>query len=376
MRLFEYEGLRLLAEAGIPTPRFALVRSADEAEKTASEIGLPVVLKAQVLVGGRGKAGGVRFAGTLEEVRAYASALLGSRIKGETVGEILVAEGIKHAEELYLAFVVDRSSNSHLLLASRAGGVDVEELVRNRPESLLKTTIDPLVGLRDWHVRKAASFMDLPAPASAQFQYIVKALYNIYRKYYCDLAEINPLALSEDNRLVALDAKVILDDNAARMYGFSFSRLQGSESEAERLNLNYVELDGDIGVVCNGAGLTMATMDLVYTLGGRPACFLDLGGGASAERVYTALKFIFDRPRVNAIFLNILGGITRCDEVAEGIVKAVDELGFPKPLIVRLVGTREDEGRRILESRKIGFYTRMYDAAKAAIDAASTVACY
>ncbi|GBC70795.1 Succinate--CoA ligase [GDP-forming] subunit beta [Candidatus Calditenuaceae archaeon HR02] len=371
MRIIEYEGLRLFSEAGIPTPRFSVVDEPERAVEAAKHIGLPVVLKAQVLVGGRGKAGGVRLVETIEDVRSVASRLLGSEIRGEKVRKLIVAEAVKHSKELYLSIIVDRASNRHLILSSMMGGVDVEELLKNHPEALIKVPIDPLTGLREWHTRKLAAHLNLSTNTSIQLQDIVRKLYNIYTQYCCDLAEINPLALTENEKFVALDAKIIVDDNAVRIKGFRFAEETGAESEAERLGLNYVELDGDIGVVCNGAGLTMATMDLIHTLGGRPGCFLDLGGGASSERVFTALKFLLNRPHIKLVFLNVLGGITRCDEVAEGIVRAFDEFGGSKKMVVRLVGTREEEGKRILESRNIEYYTRMLEAAEAAVKQAA-----
>ncbi|MEM0381756.1 MAG: ADP-forming succinate--CoA ligase subunit beta [Nitrososphaerota archaeon] len=367
MRLIEYEGLRLFTEAGIPTPRYSVVDDPNQAVRAAEQISPPVVLKAQVLVGGRGKAGGVRVVEALQDVGKVAGEILGMEIRGERVKRLVVAEAVRHSEELYLSIIVDRTSNRHLILASRMGGVDVEELSKSHPEALVRAPIDPLIGLHDWQIRMLLAHLKLPSETAKQFQDIVKKLYSVYRQYYCDLAEINPLALTDDGRLVALDAKIILDDNAARLHGFKFAGEAGVESEAVRLGLNYVELDGDIGIICNGAGLTMATMDLVYTLGGRPGCFLDLGGGASAERVYTALKFLFNRPHVKLVFLNVLGGITRCDEVADGIVRAYDEFGGSKKIVVRLVGTREEEGRRILASRNIGYFTRMMEAAEAAV---------
>lgn len=367
MKLLEYEGLRLLAEEGVPTPRFTVVKNREEAERAAAEIGRPVVLKAQVLVGGRGKAGGVRLADTPEAARRVAGELLGSTIRGEVVEELLVAEAVEHVEELYLSMIVDRSSNSHLILASRMGGVDVEELSKNHPESLARVSVDPLTGLKDWHIRQVIKKLDVSPTLADQLRNILRNLYNVYTSYNCDLCEINPLALTGDGKLIALDAKLIVDDNATRVRGFSFGKGGGAESEAGRLGLNYVELDGDVGIVCNGAGLTMATMDLVYALGGRPACFLDLGGGASADLVYKALMLLFSRPHVKLVFLNVLAGITRCDEVAAGVVRAYDEVRGTKKIVVRLVGTREEEGRRILESRGIKYYTRMLDAAKEAV---------
>ncbi|MEM1967074.1 MAG: ADP-forming succinate--CoA ligase subunit beta [Nitrososphaerota archaeon] len=371
MKLLEHEGLRLLSEAGIPVPSFIVVKSPEEAERAASRIGLPVVLKAQVLVGGRGKAGGVKVVESLEAARRVASELLGSRIRGEIVEELLVAEVVEHVEELYLSIIVDRASNSHLVLASRMGGIDVEELSKNHPEALVRVSIDPLTGLRDWHTRIILKRLGLSSPAGDRLRGIIKSLYNVYTHYNCDLAEINPLSLKSDGELVALDAKVIVDDNAARVRGLKLGREVGAESEASKLGLNYVELDGEIGIVCNGAGLTMATMDLVNSLGGRPACFLDLGGGATAELVYKALKLLSERPHVKVVFLNVLAGITRCDEVAAGVVRIYDELGGAKKIVVRLVGTNEDEGRRILESRGISYFTRMLDAAQEAVKLAS-----
>jgi succinyl-CoA synthetase beta subunit len=365
MRLYEYEAYELFREHGIPVPKFKVVEKPEEAEEAVEEIGRPVVLKAQVLVGGRGRAGGVRRAGTPSEARRLAGEMLGAELRGERVARLLVAEAVEPAAELYLSCVVDRPSNSHAILASRLGGVDVEELLKSHPERLVKTLVDPIVGLRDWQLRELAKGLGLEAERSQRFMDICRRLWSLYESYYCDLAEINPLALLPDGGFMALDAKVMVDDNAARLYG---SRIRAGEDEASRYRLNYVELDGEVGIICNGAGLTMATMDLVHMLGARPACFLDLGGGATPEQVHQALRIALGKSGVRVVLINVLAGITRCDEVAEGIVRAVDTLGVhPSKLVVRLVGTRQEEGWRILEQRGISSLRTMEEAARRAV---------
>jgi succinyl-CoA synthetase beta subunit len=370
MRLYEYEAYELFRQHNIPLPRFRVVDGAASAEEAAREIGCPVVLKAQVLVGGRGKAGGIRRAETPSEAAKLAAEMIGSELKGERVEKLLVAEAVKGHSELYLSCVVDRSQNSHTVLASRMGGVDVEELLRSRPESLVRIAVDPLVGLQDWQLRRLSRRLGLGAEASQRLEAVCRGLYDLYTRYYCDLAEINPLALLPDGRLMALDAKIIIDDNAARIYKYSFR--DAESSIASRYRLNYVELDGEVGIICNGAGLTMATMDLVFTYGGKPACFLDLGGGASPEQVYHALRIVYEQRGVRAALINVLAGITRCDEVATGIVKAVDALGLDASrLVIRLVGTRQEEGWRILAEKGIASYRSMPEAVREAVKLAS-----
>lgn len=373
MRLYEHEAAQIFSDRGIPVPRFEVARSPTEARGAASRIGGPVVLKAMVLVGGRGKAGGVRRARTPAEAEKIASEMLGGEIRGEAVRALMVAEQVEVERELYLSIILERSEASHLLLASGEGGMEIEEIAAQRPESLARIAIDPLIGLRDYQLRRAIATLELAGDQARSFAEVAKRLYSIYRDYGCELAEINPLVVSRGGGLRALDAKMIIDDNAVKTLGLELGREEGTglEAEARRLNFTYVELDGDIGIIGNGAGLTMATMDMVKLYGGRPANFLDIGGGASAETVYKAATLLLRNERVKIVLLNVLGGITRCDEVAAGIVKAMKEDGRGRRLVVRLVGTREEEGRRILRENGYEYLESMEEAARKAVEMAS-----
>ncbi|MEN2975194.1 MAG: ADP-forming succinate--CoA ligase subunit beta [Candidatus Caldarchaeales archaeon] len=372
MKLYEYEAKNIFREEGIPVPDFRVVSNAEDALKAAEEIGGRLVVKAQVLVAGRGKAGGVKLADNPEEAYRYAKQMLGSEIKGEIVKKVLISKAVNIDRELYLSIIIDRSIGAPVILSSPEGGVDIEELAKTKPEKILKTFIDPLAGIRDHHAREAARFLELREQVSKRAQQIVIDLYRVFEKYSCELAEINPLALTSEGDLAAVDAKMIIDDNALYKYpelseGF-IRDLSYYEAEAKKMNFSYVELDGNIGILCNGAGLTMATMDSVYILGGKPANFLDIGGGARAELVERAVSLLLKHPRTEILFINILGGITRCDEVARGIVEAVKKMNVKKKMVVRLKGTNEEEGKRILEENDIYVLEEMDEAARKAVE--------
>ncbi|MGC8983207.1 MAG: ADP-forming succinate--CoA ligase subunit beta [Desulfurococcaceae archaeon] len=375
MKLYEYEAKEVATKYSIPVPRGFLASSPEEAEAIARTLGTAVVLKAQVLVGGRGLAGGVKAANTPEEAREVAKALLGMVIRGEKVEKLLVEERVCISRELYLSLTVDRAAKKPVFIVSELGGVEIEELARKHPDKVHKIYVDPEEGYSDYMSRTAAVLLGLPWSLVQELGKIMKSMYEIMLSYDAELVEFNPLALTCEGRLVALDAKIIIDDNSlykhpelASKYGRELSEY---EKKAKELGFSYVELDGDIGVISNGAGLTMATMDSILYYGGRPANFLDIGGGASKDRVKEAVKLMLKHPRSRVLLINIFGGITRCDEVARGIVEALDEVGMTKPIVVRMLGTMEEEGRKILAERGIPVYAEMDDAVKRAIELAS-----
>ncbi len=373
MKLFEFEAKEILRKYGVEVPRSTLIAKGEDPRKKIEEAGLsfPVVVKSQVLVAGRGKAGGIKKAESLEEAVRLVEELFEKPIKGLKPSYILVEEAVKFDAELYAAIVIDRSERKPLVLASRYGGMDIEEIAREKPESIIKVDIDPYVGLKGYHARVIGKKIGLSGKALASFANFLTALYRVFVDYDAELAESNPLALVGD-KVVPLDARIIVDDNALyRHKDLGERKLEETgeysewEIKARSQGLAFVELDGDVGIMGNGAGLTMTTMDLVLEFGGRPANFLDIGGGASAELVKKALSFLFEYPKAKKIFINIFGGITRCDEVARGIVKAIEELGgMKKPLVIRLSGTNEEEGRRILKEHGIEAFVDPIEAAK------------
>lgn len=376
MNLYEYEGRLLFKKYRIPVPSGGVASSPREAKKIAEKLKSPYVIKAQVLVGGRGKAGGVQFAESLEEVEKAAEKILDMTIKGFKVEKVLVAEKVDIERESYVGFILNRGDRTIDFLTSPLGGVDIEEIVRQYPESLLRQQIDPLLGLQEFMVRKSFKHLNLSKEIYKDFRALIFSLYRLFIEYDCELAEINPLALSKEKMLVAIDSKVTIDDNSLYKHPdlleFKNRRVESMseiERKAELYGLNYVELEGYVGVLGNGAGLTMATMDLVSYYGGEPANFLDIGGGATREKVGSALSLLLENRKIKVIFINILGGITRCDEVAEGIVSALKKYGA-KPVVVRMIGTREKEGRRILEKHGIHVLDSMEEAAKIAVELA------
>lgn len=375
MKLYEYEAKQLFNRYGISVPEFYVATSPEQAMDAAKKLGEKVVLKAQVLVAGRGKAGGIKFADAPEEAYEVARKLLGMEIKGERVNSLLVTKAVDIEKELYLSVVLDRSVGCPSMLASPEGGIDIEELAASSPEKILKINVDPLLGLRQYQLRSIVNFMKLPDGQRQVLEQMTVNLYRLFVELDCELAEINPLAVDKNGNLVPVDAKVIIDDNALfRRKEFS-SRVDAGmselELEAKKYGFSYVELDGDIGIIGNGAGLTMATMDMVKLYGGRPANFLDIGGGARADVVESAASILLRHPRVKVLFVNILGGITRCDEVAKGLVKALNAYGRGKKIVVRMMGTNEEEGRKILEGAGMSAFFSMEEAAKMAVELSS-----
>ncbi len=380
MRLYEYEGKEIFSKYGIRIPRGVVVSSPDEVPNAIKTVGLPAVVKAQVLVGGRGKAGGIRLVRSIDEAVRASEELFRVGVKGVIPRKLLIEQAVDIDRELYLSITIDRAVRKYIALASTEGGVDIEEIAAKKPETIVRIHIDPLVGLQDYQLRYLSyklSQLGLKPEIAKEMSSMLKSLYKIMLDYDADLVEINPLALTKTGELVALDSKIIIDDNALFRHPDLFESLSKdprdftqAEVIARKYGFSYVELDGNVGVIANGAGLTMATMDLVAHFGGKPACFLDIGGGASRERVKEAVKLLLTSPRVKVILINIYGGITRCDEVALGIVDALKETGIKKPLIVRMVGTREEEGRKILIENGIEPYPNDEEAARRAVEMA------
>jgi len=375
LKLHEYQSKLLFAQRGIPIPRGKVATTAQEAGDIADELGGRVVVKSQVLVGGRGKAGGIRLAKSATEAEELARQILSMTIKGLPVRKVLVDEAADIKTEIYLAITNDRAARQPIMMASAAGGMEIEEVARTDPEKIVREYIDPLLGLREYQARNMALAIELPREHWKQFGEIAMALFETYRRTDATLAEINPLVIAGSKRLVALDGKIILDDNAlyrhpdlAEMRDLDEESTQ--ETEARKYGLSYVKLDGEIGCMVNGAGLAMGTMDIVKFFGGSPANFLDIGGGAQAEKVAAALRIILSDSKVKAVLINIFGGITRCDEVAHGILDALREINTRVPMVVRLVGTNEEEGHRLLSEANLGTATSLAEAAQKAIAAA------
>jgi len=371
LMLYEYEAREILSRYGVPVEPALLAKSPDEAEEAARRIPPPYVVKAQILATGRGRAGGVVAVDTPEEVRRIAARLLNTKIRDLPVKAVLVAHRVEIVRELYLSIMLDRGSGLPLIIASRLGGMSVEEAARQHPESVLRVPVDPFVGLRSYIVMRIAKHLGL---SPTELGRVLRPMFRVFEEYHCLLVEVNPLAETPEG-LVAVDRRIIVDESAApvssnvrEVVEKRASELEGPELEAKRWGFSYVPLDGEVGVIGNGAGLTMATMDLVRAYGGRPACFLDIGGGASRDRVKAAIKVLLSDPRVKVILVNVLGGITRCDEVALGIVEALREAGQVKPLVVRLAGTLEEEGRTILSKAGIEALASMSEAAKRAVE--------
>ncbi len=374
MNVVEFEAKRIAREYGIPVPDGRIATRPEEVVDAIHHLGLPVVIKAQVPVAGRGKAGGVKLARSEDEAYEIALNMLGSEIKGYPVYSVLVEQAVPHRQELYLSFIVNRSARTITMLASSEGGMEIEEIAAKKPWAIKRLDIDPFVGLRGYQVRKVAKNLGLNGQLLRQFEEIAKAMYKILIDFDAELVESNPLAVTEDGRLVALDFRMIVDDNAVyrhpELEKLREYELRGMERIARFYGLAYVELDGDIGVIGNGAGLTMATLDMIYHYGGRPANFLDIGGGARRDKVKKAVQILLRHPRVKVILVNVFGGITRVDEVAYGIVAAYEESKTRKPLVARLVGTMEEEGRRILEEKGFKVYRRMDEAVREAVELA------
>jgi succinyl-CoA synthetase beta subunit len=378
MKLHEYQSKSIFAKYGISIPRGRVASTANEAKQIAEELGGRVVIKSQVLVGGRGKAGGIRLAKNAKEAEENATHILQMEIKGLPVRKILVDEAVDIAKEIYLGIVNDRSINRPVLMASAEGGVDIEEVAQKSPEKIFKIHIDPLLGLREYQARDVAQGIDLNRISWRDFVKTTQGLWNAFLENDASLAEINPLVVTRDSRLMALDGKMVIDDNAlyrhpdlAEMRDIDIEN--ATEIEARKYGLSYIKLDGEIGCMVNGAGLAMATMDIIHLYGGNPANFLDIGGGASSEKVAAAFRIILSDANVKAVLINIFGGITRCDEVARGIISAMGEIKTSAPMVVRLVGTNAEIGLQILAEAKMITATTLVEAAQKSVLAAKGV---
>jgi len=351
--LFEYQGKELLRRFEVPVPEGRVASSADEAERAAAGLGGKVIVKAQVQVGGRGKAGGIKVADSPQEARAVADQILGMDIKGHVVKRVLVERARDIKEEYYLSFLVDRSERKFLGMMSAEGGVEIEQVAEENPDAIARVHVDPTIGISDFHARRLVFGAKLNPEARKGAIAMIPKLYRAFVELDASLVEVNPLVLTGDGKVVALDAKVTLDESADYRHS-NFAELKSAHEvpEQERLakskGLNFIKLDGDVGIIGNGAGLVMSTLDVVKAAGGEPANFLDVGGGAQAEVLSNAIEVITSDPGVKSIFLNIFGGITRGDLVAEGIVDAFGRLDVTIPIVVRLDGTNAEEGRKML----------------------------
>jgi succinyl-CoA synthetase beta subunit len=380
LKLFEHEAKTIFSKYKIPTPKGELVTSPARALETAAEINAPVAIKAQVLVAGRGKAGGIIFSTSPREAELAAKKLLSTEIKGFKVRSVLVEEKIPIEKEVYFGITVDRSNRCYVAIASSEGGMDIEEVAAATPEKIVKVFIDPLQAFHIHHARRIAKRLGYSGSRMQNLATIFLRLYNVAIDCDAELAETNPLVETPDRKFVAADARLIIDDNAlyrhpefrGRLIEEAEAALPPLELEARKRGLAYVKLEGNVGVIGNGAGLVMATLDAIQLHGGRPANFLDVGGGASADVMAAALNLVFSDLGVEVVLINILGGITRCDEVANGILEVKRNVGFLKPVVVRLVGTNEEEGRRILTEAGILVLDSMEEAARRAVEIAGT----
>jgi succinyl-CoA synthetase beta subunit len=389
MNIHEYQGKELFRKFGVATPRGFPAFSVDEAVEAAKKLGGPVwVVKAQIHAGGRGKGGGVKLARSLDEVRSLATKMLGMTLvthqtgpQGRVVRRLLVEEGADIGKELYAALVVDRVLQRVVLMASSEGGMDIEEVAAKTPEKIHKAAIDPMKGLEDARAEEIANKIGVPANLVPQARDLFKSLYRCFDQCDCSLVEVNPLIVTGDGRVVALDAKLNFDDNALFRHPDivamrDLDEEDPAEVEASKFDLNYIQLDGDIGCLVNGAGLAMATMDTIKLFGGNPANFLDVGGGATTEKVTEAFKIMLRNPKLAAILVNIFGGIMKCDVIASGVVAAAKQVGLKVPLVVRLEGTNVDLGKKILADSGLPIISAndMGDAAKKVVAAAKGVA--
>jgi len=363
MKIHEYQGKELFRKYGVPTPRGILALSPNEAEAAAKQLGTSVVVvKAQIHAGGRGKGGGVKLAKSAAEAKDLAKAMLGMKLKtiqtgpeGQTVHKVYIEEGLAIAQELYLGVTLDRATSRITFMASREGGVEIEEVAANHPEKILREAVDPVVGFADFQGRRLAFGLGLTGPTVNKFVQFCSSLYKMYVESDASLVEVNPLVILKDGGVVALDAKVNFDENALYRHKElleyrDLAEEEPRETQAKEYDLAYIALDGNIGCMVNGAGLAMASMDTIKLVGGNPANFLDVGGGASKEKVTAAFKLILADPNVKAVLVNIFGGIMKCDVIAEGIIAAAKEVQLKVPLVVRLEGTNVEKGKELLRT--------------------------
>jgi len=368
MKIHEYQAKELFKKYKIPIPDGGIALTPDEAKKNAAKIGnFPVVIKGQIHAGGRGKGGGIKLAETVEEVESLTKRILGMLLithqtgpEGKIVKKVLVEKSLKIEKELYLSIILDRATAKIVIIASKAGGMDIEEIAANQPEKIIKIHIDPLLGIQPFHCRQAAFGLKLPPSLIRQFTLTLINLYRLFVDYDCTLVEINPLAITANENIVALDAKIIFDDNALFRHKdiLEYRDLDEEdpfELEASRFNLNYIKLSGNVGNMVNGAGLAMATMDLIKLYGAEPANFLDVGGTANAKTVENGFRIILSDKNVKAGLINIFGGILRCDLLAKGVVQAANKAGIKIPVVIRMEGTNVEEVRRILSESGLNF---------------------
>lgn len=368
MKIHEYQAKKILSKYNVPVPRGVLIDDANKAADAAREIGTEVtVVKAQIHAGGRGKGGGVKLAKSPEEAKKYAGNILGMTLvtpqtgpEGRLVKKVLIEEGMPIARELYLGILVDRQTSRVLIMASEAGGMEIEKVAAETPEKIIKEVVDPIVGVKPYLARKIAFALNLSGDAFKKMIPFIINLYECFVKEDCDMLEINPLVVTSDDRILALDAKVNIDDNALHRHKDTLEYRDIDEEdpmevEASKFHLNYIKLDGNIGCMVNGAGLAMATMDIIKLSGGEPANFLDVGGGANEEMIENGFRIVLSDPHVKAIFINIFGGILRCDILARGVVAAANKLHIKIAIVVRMEGTNMEEGHNILECSGLNF---------------------
>jgi succinyl-CoA synthetase beta subunit len=376
LKLFEFEAKEIIKNYGFEIPQSVLIKKGDDIEKKIKEANIepPLVVKAQVLVAGRGKSGGIKLVNSVSEAVKTAQTLFETPIKGIKPSFILIEKAIPHENELYVGIVIDRSLRTPLVLASKYGGVDIEEIARTKPESIIRYPINTVIGLRSYEARIIGKSIGVTGKALSSFEKFLITLYKAFIEYDAELAESNPLAYLKD-KVLPLDLRITIDDNSLyrhENYAKTEKERLGENTEfeikAHELDLAFVELDGDIGVLSNGAGLTMTTMDLIYEYGGKPANFLDMGGGADAEHVKTCVKFLLDYPKAKKIFINMFGGITRADEVAKGVVMALEESKVKKPIVIRLTGTNEEQGKEILKQAGIEAFNDPIEAVKVVVN--------
>jgi succinyl-CoA synthetase beta subunit len=375
MKIHEYQSKEILKGYGLPIPPGEIAFSPEEAENITREIGKPVVIKAQVHVGGRGKAGGIQFAKNPSEAKDVAARILGMSIKGLQVNKILVAENVEIQKEVYLGIILDRKSKSPVIMVSPEGGIDIEEVARKTPEKIFKKPINPLQGLVPEEAEALSGQLFEEPVLKKNLVQILDTLYTAFWNSDASITEINPLALTPEGSLLAVDAKMVMDDNGL----FRHPEIESmrdleeedpAELEAKGMGLSFIRLTGNIGCVVNGAGLAMATMDIIKHYGGEPANFLDIGGSSNPEKVTTAMKILLSDKNVKSIYFNIFGGITRCDDVAKGIVQSLSQMDMNLPIVIRLTGTNEEEGRKILEKTELIPVPSMAEGAKKAIELA------
>jgi succinyl-CoA synthetase beta subunit len=377
LKLYEYEAKNILAKNGVGTPHGGLATNPGQAREVAQKLTMPVVVKAQVLVAGRGKAGGILFAQSADDAQKATEKLLNMRIKGIPVESVWIEEKIQVKKELYFGITTDRFNRCYVAIASSVGGVDIEEVASKNPEKVVKTQINPQLGLKPFQTREIARKMGYAGAQISELAKVLERLYDASMDNDAELIEMNPLVETVDGKFIAADARIIVDDNSLfRHQDYRKRLLEGGgdlnpqELDAMNNDLAYVRLEGDIGVIGNGAGLVMATLDTIQYYGGRPANFLDVGGGATSEKNALAMKIVLSDPRVRVLFINIMGGITRCDEVAKGVLEAKQKIGVTKPMVIRLVGTNEEEGKRILTDAGIQVLESMEEAAQRAVEIA------